>query len=911
MKLILENWQSFVNEQEIESMIEEDLIHEDELDEVRNPFESAKSNLPNIFYPNYKDKGIEGIKRFIANIKAKKRPFYSKFDQLTSEQQKAYQAIADKQLQIAKADLKVAMAKEQPQANQPEQQQKIAKAEDRIEKAQGNLDAQVDKLAASGGAPSPENFKKLFATENINDYLDVYTQIADEEQTKVIKQVIAALMKLKGKPKEEVSAPIKELSKKISNLEITEEIAKSLENNTPQRHLADIIVKELDLADQTKGGESDQPNQPDIVDPNDETLQLIKTTYTNFKDNFYDKSKTQGLKGQSELVSKFLVALKAFATAEQKAAALGRASDSKQPSGKRDDLTEMEVAPKNIKVLKTRIRNFQRALRASEQYIQIYQQKLADNKKMVAADRDKLVGIAEKTQQTIMGLNKAINGILGIAKKQEEQQPINEQTAGQKFFAMLEEIEAVYDELTKGDMLQIMSKLGNTEMQWAEVKPVIQSALEELNKIKKYFPQVVPFEGSEVESAEMLKRYKEAIKQIDLDASDIQTLPDEITSDEGSAILINFQSKLIDLSEELQKIFGVKGVEARKDSAKAKNVVPADAGAAPVDDEQETDESGIDEKKLESIKNKYSGHPFIEQLRPEEKESFSHYLYFLQESGVSLSTPFNKKQEQNENIEELFDEESVGPKFKEAFIKLKEFNANYANKVSQWLGRESRRTQFMNMFTGKAPRKNFEVKSYQDFMKVFKTKKDISYEKMKTKMKSRFELTPGAYEGLIKFVALLRNKEPKKQKVDELQITPAQIGKVVPIPDNIDVIKLVKLFKQKAGKKQHYREFMKLWESDDFTASDLRFFIEVLLSRLKDYKIQFRMNSYILSQILFDDGMGDETGEKTQADLAQTASQRGGATGSPGQGAKNQTANLEEILTKKLIPAIKQQLRGE
>ena len=225
MKLILENWQKFVNEQEIESMIEEDLIHEDELDEGRNPFESAKSNLPNVFYPNYKAKGIEGIKSFIANIKAKKRPFYSKFEQLTSEQQKAYQAIADKQLQIAEADLKVATAKEQPQANKPEQQKKIAKAEDQVEKAQDNLDAQADQVAkAISGGESNEQDLAAF-----NHYLEALTtnwekvktegdpEVIRTRMTKLINSNNPSIQKLLDAGGNKIETMLKNLKGEVSN----------------------------------------------------------------------------------------------------------------------------------------------------------------------------------------------------------------------------------------------------------------------------------------------------------------------------------------------------------------------------------------------------------------------------------------------------------------------------------------------------------------------------------------------------------------------------------------------------------------------------------------------------------------------------------------------------------------------
>ena len=543
MKLILENWQSFVNEQET--------IEEAE----RHTLSNKLGKLLAKGKPEDREKIIVDFFKILISGQGYEKLFPT-WPEMSEDKKKAF-IKAGKKFDINKGRAKE-FAQQIIKATSPQD----------IEDNTQNL---VDDVETQTGLDIDTQAQQGEDTSATPEQLDAATTKAAENAKK------------SENPDQQMNKDSETIANKMGNPEAAPKVKSAIE----------------DKLEDSEEAQADQTNDPNIVDPNDETLQLIKATYTNFKDDFYDKSKTQGLKGQSELVKQFLAALEAFAKPEQ-AAALARASDSKPATGKRDDLAEMEVAPKNIKALKARIRNFQRALRASEQYIKIYQDKLKANKKMVQGDRDKLVGIAEKTQQTIMGLNKTINGILGIAKQQEEPQPLQEQTAGQKYMSMLEEIEEVYEKLTQGKMLQIMSNLDNdTQMQWAEVKPIIQNALEELNKIKKYFPQIVPFEGSEVESAEMLKRYKEAIKQIDLDASDIQTLPDEITDEDGSAILINFQSKLIGLSEELQKIFGVAGLKSEKDSAKARNVVPDDAGDAPTTDQDSSPEQIIQDLAVE------------------------------------------------------------------------------------------------------------------------------------------------------------------------------------------------------------------------------------------------------------------------------------------------------------------------
>ena len=410
----------------------------------------------------------------------------------------------------------------------------LVNEEELFEAPKNTLSNKLGKLLAKGKAEERQKiivdfFKILKSGEGYEKLFPTWPKMTDEKK----QSFVDAGKKFnvnKGRAKEYVQQILAS-----TNPQETERGAEEILDDVETQTGVDMDVQ---APEATENPSADQPveNDPNIVDPSDEVLQKIRTTYSIFVNDFYDKAKVRGLAAQSKIVNALLKSLMEFAVAEQQASAMSRASDTNQP-GKRDDLREIEVAPKNIRIFKTRVRNFQRALRVSEQYIQLYSAKLSANKKIVSADRDKLVSMAEMTQKTIIGLNNAINRILGIAKNQPEQ--LNEATAGQKYMAMLEEIEDVHDKLSSGSMLQIMNNLdpdNPVDMVWDEVKPVIKNTLEELNKIKKYFPQIVPFEGGEVESEGLLNKYKEAIKKIDLDASDIQSLPDEITDDDGDAI---------------------------------------------------------------------------------------------------------------------------------------------------------------------------------------------------------------------------------------------------------------------------------------------------------------------------------------------------------------------------------------
>ena len=465
----------------------------------------------------------------------------------------------------------------------------LVNEEELFEAPKNTLSNKLGKLLAKGKAEERQKiivdfFKILKSGEGYEKLFPTWPKMTDEKKQSFVDA---------GKKFNVNRGRAKEYVQQILASTNPQEIERGAEEILDDVETQTGVDMDVQAPEATENPSDDQPveNDPEVVDPNSEVLQKIRATYNVFINDFYDKTKVRDLDDQSKIVNALLKSLIEFATVEQKASALGRASDNKQPA-KRDDLREIEVAPKSIRIFKTRIRNFQRALRASEQYIQLYQAKLSANKKMVQGERDKLVKIAEKTQQTIVGLNNAINRILGIAKKQPEQ--INEATASEKYMSMLDEIESVHDKLSSGKMLQIMNNLNPTnpvEMVWDEIKPVIKNTLEELNKIKKYFPQIVPFEGSEVESKDLLDKYQEAIRKIDLDASDIQSLPDEITDDDGDAILVNFQTKLISLSSDLQKIFGVKGLEYNKDSAEAKDVSPESPEGDQPDQDPESGES--------------------------------------------------------------------------------------------------------------------------------------------------------------------------------------------------------------------------------------------------------------------------------------------------------------------------------
>ena len=474
MKLILENWQKFVNEE---------IIEEAPNDSVRRWFSAS---LKKIADPAKKLEEAEKLLKI------------------------AQEAVKSKN--ISKIAPKVAQSANQDIINQ------YLQGIEQLLKSQapdGNPQSMANKLRAAAADAEAKEKLKLAAT-------------AAKEQAE----------------ENNVESPEAQAKIASSSLEVAG-LGDASKNKEIVNQVVDAMGGEPEDPDKDADAEAAPPEQADaeIADPSDPVLTSLVDKYDIFINDFYDKTKVDGLRGQAKIVNALLKALADLSKEEDKEASLGRASTQKPAQttpeagdqqaaaaspeavpGKRDDLYEApeeetppeeaetdreEEAgdeappPKDLKNFKASVRSFKRNLRASKELVKKAQNLTQQGKISAKGFRDKLVKFAKVTQQSIISLNNSLNSILTPAGKA----TLQEASAGEEFMKKLEAIEAVHDALAgtdtnEGGLANIINKLKSkaTGLGWPEIKPAVKNALEKLNTIRKYFPSIIPFEGGKVEA---------------------------------------------------------------------------------------------------------------------------------------------------------------------------------------------------------------------------------------------------------------------------------------------------------------------------------------------------------------------------------------------------------------------------
>jgi hypothetical protein len=588
MKLILENWQKFVNEQEAQENLSEEEMEEAKRGDfyagARGSLgDNAIQGIRRDFTKAINTKNIEtiqkAINKYANDLNSNKIP-YAKFDKLDSSIQKILVNYAKNRTVLAQKEIEVLQAAAlADETDDTSDNQQVEQEQEKLEQQTNQIDQQAEQ------------------------------EVAQEEE--------------KGSKEEQVQQQINTLAPEIAaspNPEqalenATEEIAQNNDITNPddvqqiENNLAAAAQEEADLREPSE--EENEPNDPNLVDPDDESLQGLVAAFDNFKDNFYVQ---KTLRQQAVIVNTLLASLKKIADQEEKefVRAVRKASEVSPAEPQRGEITEA-ATKSNIKGFKTASRNFQRALMASRKLVSQAQSSTTSGQRIGKGHRVKLIKFATATQQTIISLNKALNNIL--FPKAEVTGTLNESTAGDKYLEMLEAIEQIYTDIIEGELIQIVQKMRDkSALQWPEIRPIVATALKQLGTIKKFFPSLVPFEGGEVEAEALSSRYLDAIKDLDVDFSDIQTLPDSIGTPAEKSVLVSFQRKLINFSVNIQKIFGVKGLKPQEDSAEAKGIDTSDVQ----DDAEPGEEDTVPSDDFEELKARFKDNAFYKSLRSDD-----------------------------------------------------------------------------------------------------------------------------------------------------------------------------------------------------------------------------------------------------------------------------------------------------
>ena len=110
-----------------------------------------------------------------------------------------------------------------------------------------------------------------------------------------------------------------------------------------------------------------------------------------------------------------------------------------------------------------------------------------------------------------------------------------------------------YNELTTGTLSKVMSRLqSGADITYQEMKTEVDAALESLKTVLNIFPSLKTFEGEYDNFAEVSEKFNIAVKQLDFDISNIQTI--KVVA---IGTIENLADGLSEFSSEVEKIFGI------------------------------------------------------------------------------------------------------------------------------------------------------------------------------------------------------------------------------------------------------------------------------------------------------------------------------------------------------------------
>ena len=375
----------------------------------------------------------------------------------------------------------------------------------------------------------------------------------------------------------------------------------------------------------SKGSEAAKES-PVVID--DERRKELQVAYEAFVD-FYE---AEDLTAQAEIIDKLLTVLaniKKPSDATMKKFARSKKEALEEAEG--DAPTTPKLPPKNIASLKTAIRVFRRDIRKLIDLTKKAERLTAKNLLVGNEIREKLRNFVEKIQKNIIRLNKHIKMLLTTPEKKDkeekEEETLQEDKIGE-YKKKMEAVEKVHDFILSGNGLgDIMTALIDPDADdpgWPEIKDKVDQALKQLKTIKGFFPSLVPFEGSEVKNSEMVSSLKKALKDFNLEASDLQTLGDTLAGEADIYVVQEFQTRLKEFSDQLKRIFGVSGIPDE-------DVVDKEEIAAPDEPDKVDPRAGtITPGRSDFIvaaKKKYdTNHELFDPLTAEEEEDLLAFL---------------------------------------------------------------------------------------------------------------------------------------------------------------------------------------------------------------------------------------------------------------------------------------------
>ena len=311
------------------------------------------------------------------------------------------------------------------------------------------------------------------------------------------------------------------------------------------------VVEYFSLVKSATEPESEETQDAEEYDISPEAKEELITAYTDFKDKFY---KQKFLKDQAVLVKALLSILRKIDNQEQeekRAGALQRQEIGEAEEPQKEKPETVQATGRQLENIKADVRSFDNTLKKSVKILTQLVDAIDKGLQVTPVYKKRMLEIMEQVQQYCGALYKDLKDMVSPTPSEPLQEDIYDDIIEKST-----KFQEVYNKITKDIFGKVIDRLVNDDkVLYAEMQEKVKSALEILESVIEMFPSVKTFGGEVEDIREAEGKYLQAVKSLDFDISNMQTLvkgqPVRSTSIDA------FANNLSDFSNEVEKIFGV------------------------------------------------------------------------------------------------------------------------------------------------------------------------------------------------------------------------------------------------------------------------------------------------------------------------------------------------------------------
>jgi len=355
----------------------------------------------------------------------------------------------------------------------------------------------------------------------------------------------------------------------------------ALEADEPSEiEAAKPTLDKFEKSDDTPTDVKDTPVE-DMYDPSDDEKKEIISAFESFRDGFYQATKRTE---QGALIQSLMNVLTNIQKAQK------QDKDTEAAFQRLDEQEEKQRIKKELENVKTDVASFYQEILRTRKLLSKAGVEARDGKMNFRAVKKEFTKQLEEIQEDIVEI---YNDLISLSPPKATVKQVDEQEEEQQEgpgVQRAKKVQAAYDFVTKSLGPLIKRIISKSPLSEKVLIPVVDQALEKLDKIADIFPSVRAFSGQTGTFEDIEAQYNEMIKDMGyLNDSFQQLIKDEDTS---SYTIKRLHRGLKRFSKEIEEIFGVESkIEDKPDptDSDAKSIDPeSNDTIEPSDDAQQT-----------------------------------------------------------------------------------------------------------------------------------------------------------------------------------------------------------------------------------------------------------------------------------------------------------------------------------